>query len=398
MTSSYDSYLTKIKQIISTFNSSNLSNLPKHYSFKQPVDEYADALTIFYIQNPNLSFPVHSLTFILLYHPFLISLFQLNHTIDSWNILRLKLLEEINNNFSSLPQAKSIIQILSTEPPKQTTISSLQLFHYLIGFYFKSNTISKTSSELQPTIDSLIAEQQISAKHLVFILVNASYNVRRRDSIICYHDIPPSKAKILNESTIKNFESFSLSPCSQYPGSPFSIYSSSWQKLSDLPSDFTHSLVLINYCDSKDVPTNHFTIAYYGKGMFLDRQTTFDFISFKILKTIPLPLISFYLTESYYNRICTDSYDIDQLKRSYTQFLNTISEVFNTTSSISDFRSKLISSVKVNHSDLIPSSEIKWFALYLTKLNKLSNYDLSSVLSFVSSYIYPDLLTSTESL
>lgn len=398
MSSSYDSYLTKIKQIVSTFNPSNLSNLPKHYSFKQPVDEYADALTIFYIQNPNLSFPVHSLTFILLYHPFLISLFQLNHTIDSWNILRLKLLEEINNNFSSLPQAKSIIQILSTEPPKQTTISSLQLFHYLIGFYFKSNTISKTSSELQPTIDSLIAEQQISAKHLVFILVNASYNVRRRDSIICYHDIPPSKAKILNESTIKNFESFSLSPCSQYPGSPFSIYSSSWQKLSDLPSDFTHSLVLINYCDSKDVPTNHFTIAYYGKGMFLDRQTTFDFISFKILKTIPLPLISFYLTESYYNRICTDSYDIDQLKRSYTQFLNTISEVFNTTSSISDFRSKLISSVKVNHSDLIPSSEIKWFALYLTKLNKLSNYDLSSVLSFVSSYIYPDLLTSTESL
>lgn len=398
MASSYQNYLSKIKQIISTFNPSDLSNLPKHYSFQQPIDEYADALTIFYIQNQNLTFPIHSLSFILIYHPFLISLFQLNHTIDSWNILRLKLLEEINNNFSSLPQSKPIIQILSTEPPKQNTISSLQLFHYLIGFYFKSESIAKTSSELQPIINQLLENRSINPSHLIFILVNSAYNVRRRDSIICYQDIPQAKAKILNESTIKNFESFSLSPCSQYPGSPFSIYSSSWQKLSDLPSNFTHSLVLINYCDSKDVPTNHFTIAHYGKELFLDRQTTLDFISFKILKSIPLPLISFYLTESYYNRIYTDSYDVNQLKRSYAQFLNTISEVFNTTSSISDFRSKLISSVKANHSDLIPSSEIKWFALYLMKLNKLSNYDLSSVLSFVSSYIYPDLLASTESL
>ena len=398
MTSTYDSYLTKIKQIISTFNPSDLSNLPKHYSFQQPVDEYADALTIFYIQNPNLTFPIHSLAFILLYHPFLISLFQLNHTIDSWNKLRLQLLEEINNNFSSLPQAKSIIQILSTEPPKQNTLSSLQLFHYLIGFYFKSYTISKTSSELQPIINALIKDQSITPSHLIFILVNASYNVRRRDSIICYHDIPPSKAKILDESTVKNFESFTPSLCSQYPGSPFSIYSSSWQKLSDLPPDFTHSLVLINYCDSKDVPTNHFTIAYYSKNIFLDRQTTLDFISFKILKSIPLPLISFYLTESYYNRIYTDTYDTNALKRSYSQFLNTISEAFNSTSSIAEFRSKLISFVKAKHSDLIPSSEIKWFSLFLMKLNKLTDYSLSSVLSLVSSYIYPDLLISTESL
>lgn len=377
-------------------STTDFNSLPTKLTISKPVDIYAEALTTFFIQNPKAKLPIRLITFMLITHPFMLNVVQYGHTFESWDNLRKQLLESIELDFDSLPSAKQMKTLLQQPILDTSQTSAFHNFHYLFGAWFQPNTTGKTPEALKPIISSLAQQNEI--KDYILISINASHNVKRKDSIVYYNDVPRSREKIINEDTIQSFASFNYSDVSQHVKTPFDILDSNFKQLQQIPKSFTHSLVLINYNDSDDLETNHYTVAHFGKSSFLEHNQTLDFIAFKSIRSISPQLLSFFLQESFYENIYTNDLNISDLKREYTQLMNTISSTFNSTNDWKSFRTQLIEKVKSQHSDIIAPEEIKYFSIYLTKLQRLPTYDLQSVLSFVLSYVYPDLLTSSSDL
>ena len=76
--------------------------------------------------------------------------------------------------------------------------------------------------------------------------------------------------------------------------------------------------------------------------------------------------------------------------------MNCVSTTFNKSSTPEQFIKNLIP--EVEQQKLIDTHELKYFKIYLSKILKLPTYDLTTILSYVLSYIYPDLLTSSSDL
>ena len=76
--------------------------------------------------------------------------------------------------------------------------------------------------------------------------------------------------------------------------------------------------------------------------------------------------------------------------------MNCVSSTFNRTSTPEQFVSTL--QQEVEQQKLINQHELKYFKIYISKILKLPTYDLTTVVSYVLSYIYPDLLTSSSEL
>lgn len=400
--------LSSVQKIIQAFDATLaksgiqmlINNMPKKLTFannKHHIDVYAESLTLYIIRHLEIMFPHHLTLYALLYHPFLLSVIQLKHNVDSWDKLRLELLETLDNEFSSLPEAKSLKPLLQ-QSPKLSKLSAFQQFHYLLGFYFNPSMVSKTPTELTTPINELLHSNNINPASTFIISINASHNIERKNSIICYHDIPRSQTKILNESTIESFNSFDISPCKQQATSPFSLMNLKFEPINNVPNNFTNALVVINYNESDGV--NHYTVALFGKIGVLNKYQATDFMSFKLLRSIPQPIISFYLQESFYSKIYTaddSSTNIETLKRSYTQLMNTISRTFSQSNNAIEYITNIIAAVKSNHADLIQSPELPFFSIYLTKLKRMK-YDIQTVIDHTLAYIYPDLLTSSATL
>lgn len=386
--------LPSLKVLFEAFEKTDVNSLPTKLSISKPIDIYAEALTAYKIRNPHIILPIRLISFIIIYHPFMLTVFQLHHNSDSWESFRIKLLDSMNTDFDSLPQAKSIIPLLESKLDS-TSLSAFQQFHYLMGFYFNSSTIAQTPKELKPAIDGLLKNNNIQSNQLIIIAINSSFNVTNTDSVVIYSNVPRTKARIINESTVETFNSIHQSPVKQSPTTPFNLLNINFEPI-DSNDNYTHSLVVINYNDTTNYKNNHYTIAYFGKFGVLDKRLTQDFMSFKVIKTIDVRLLSFYLQESFYERIYTNNLTIDQLKRSYTQLMNAVSSSFNKTHTPSEFISTLYSNVSEHN--LIDSHELPYFKVYLSKINKIQPYELPTVLSYVLNYIYPDLLTSSSSL
>ena len=387
--------IPSVKKLLNEFSSTQPQTFPIKHSLIKPVDIYAEALTIYIIQHPELIFPVPLLVFVVIAHPFMLQIIQYGHNHITWNKLRPELLETIDNDFSSIPQAKQIRQLLERQTIDSSFASAFHLFHYLYGFYYKSETTGKHVSELRPFIDQLVKQH---ANKLIIISINATYNILRPESVICYNDVPRSPTKILNENNIENFKSFTPSACQQKPSSSFDILDTSFRLLSDIPEDYTHALVLINYNNTKSFTDNTYTVAHFGPNTVLDKKQVRDFLAYKVIRKIPNVLLVFHLEEAFYANVYSNSLKVDDLKRSYTRLMNTITSTFHSTTDPSAFIDKLVTLIKADHNDLIPAQEMKWFILYLSKLKRIQPYDISTVMQYVLGYVYPDLLASSQQL
>lgn len=389
--------LPSVQTLIQKMESINVSTLPTKLTISKPIDVYAEALTVFAIRNPNVSLPIRLISFIIITHPFMLSVFQLRHNHETCQQFQTQLLESMENDFDAMPQAKVLIQILKQPMLEQNACSAFHQFHYLMGFYFKAESIAQTPSQLSPHIDKLVTENNIDKKQLILIAINAAYNVKNTNSVVMYSNVPKSKARIINESTIESFNSIHQSPVKQTLTSPYTILSIDFKPIENTDSfNYTHSIVLINYNDTDNYKNNHYTLAYFGKFGSLDKRLTQDFINFKLIRSIDNRLLNFYLQESFYEHIYDSSLTIDQLKRSYTQLMNAVSSAFNKSNSPSECINNIIANVEAQH--LIDTHEMKYFKIYLSKINKLQPYDTQTVINYVLSYIYPDLLTSSSDL
>lgn len=388
--------LPSLKRLFDILEKTDIHNLPIKTTISKPVDIYAEALTVYYVRHPYINLPMRIIAFIILYHPFMLNIFQLKHNLESWNQFRIQLVETIKSDYSQHPTAKSLLQILEQEPITDSSkVSAFQLFHYLMGFTFNSGTIAQKPSTLKPFINELLKTNNVEPNKVIIVSINASYNINNKDSIIMYSNVPKSKQRIINESTIEFFNSITQSPVKQQATTAFDILNLSFDYMNNIP-DYTHSLVLINYNDTSNYKNNHYTIAYFGKNGLLDKRFTEDFISFKIIRSIDIKFISFYLQESFYESIYSNNLSLDELKRSYIQLMNCVSSTFNKSTNPQQFITQLLEQVKILK--LINEHEMKYFELYLSKLTKATTFDLQTTISYVLSYIYPDLLTSSSEL
>ena len=128
-----------------------------------------------------------------------------------------------------------------------------------------------------------------------------------------------------------------------------------------LPDNCTHALVIINYNNTPDYKQNIYTIAHLGANSVLEQKQIHDFMDFKVIRKIPNNLLIYHLEEAFYANVYNNSLTINELKRSYTRLMNTISSTFNSTNGPSAFIDKLLINIKADHADLIPKEELKWF-------------------------------------
>ena len=374
--------LPSVNKLIQELEKTNFNNYPTKVSILKPIDIYLETLTCLYIKNPTVNIPLSLLTLIVLYRPYMLQLLQIKHNSDSWEMFCSSMLECIASNYDQLPQSKEIRKIL--ENKRLQSVSAFQYFHYLMGFYFKSQFIAQEKQNLKDEIYSLAKLNNV--KELILIAINAQNGIKNKDSIIIYNNVPRTKQMILNEDTIKDFNSFQYANTTN-TDTPFNIYDINFKQLSDIPSTFTHSLVLINYDNI------HYTIAYFGKNSVLDKTYTQNFISGKCLKSVNVQLLTFYLQQSFYSSIYTNDLSIDELKRTYTKLMNITSAVFNRTT-----KETFVDELMKETEDIIDEHEKVYFKIYLSKVPRLPTYDLSNVLNYVLSYIYPDLLITSNEL
>ena len=388
--------MPSLRRMFEVLEKTDIHNLPVKLSISKPIDIYAEALTAYFIKHPYINLPMKIIAFIILYHPFMLNMFQQKHNFESWKQFLQQLIETIKTDYEFHPASKQLLPILEVEPLDPQQCSSFTLFHYLMGFTFNLQTIAQKPSALKPHINELLKANNVQPSNCIIISINASYNIKNKDSIIMYSNVPKSKQRIINESTIEFFNSITQSPVKQQSTTAYDILNLSFEQLSNIPSNYTHALVVVNYNDTTNYKNNHYTLAYFGKQGILERKFADDFICFKVIRSINLRLITYYLQESFYNSIYTNNLTIDELKRSYIQLMNCVSSTFNRTSTPEQFVSTL--QQEVEQQKLINQHELKYFKIYISKILKLPTYDLTTVVSYVLSYIYPDLLTSSSEL
>ena len=107
----------------------------------------------------------------------MLNIIQRGLNFDSWKKLKNELLEIIENEYSSIPSAKQLSLLLSADDIKLSVASAFHYFHYLYGFWFKSETTGKTPNELKTIMNDLTSDTNI-----LIISVNASYNTPIRNS------------------------------------------------------------------------------------------------------------------------------------------------------------------------------------------------------------------------
>ena len=108
------------------------------------------------------------------------------------------------------------------------------------------------------------------------------------------------------------------------------------------------------------------------------------------------------IKEDFYTRIYYTQCDLDELKRSYTRFINVISHNYRlymippySKDIIDRFIDKLaIDAVSEN---CITKHEVKYFKMYLSILHT-SLTDIGFVMQTILAYVYPDLLTSSMTM
>lgn len=356
-----------------------------------PIDIYAEALSVYMIQNKIQGLRIEIIAYVLINHPFMLNLIQEYHNNQTWNEYRQKLISIIDQEFSNYEMSKKIIKTLEINSTVDiANTSSFHLFHYLSGFTFTSDSIAKPLKELIPVLSSLMNESSI------IISINAAYNVVQNESIICYHEIPKSKYKILSNETVGNYTTiYSYYGVNQEVSTPFDILDNEFNKLEQLPEYFKNAIVLINYNDTTNLINNHYTLARFGKFNTLTPNQAKEFIQYKLLYSLDHKLLYFYLKQSFYATIYDDTFDLNELKRQYTKLLNITSQLYNQNKPLSEFIDNLTE--KALSEGIITTYEAEYFKTYLLKLNTIE-LSVSTVTDHVLSYIYPNLLTNSKNL
>lgn len=360
---------------------------PKKLVLDERIDIYCEAIALKVIHNYSKgikenTLPLHCYVILLIKHPYLISLLQCQRTRKEWIEFRKKLLEECDTMFGDdypFSQVNEFKEFMSTSINDQTDkISSLQMFHYMIGFRFESEGIGITYEQLPKD------------NNTSFLIINLSYNLKKKDSIVIYKSIDKIKEKLLNINTIDNFNPYLKPEKINDTKVPFIKVDNNLNIISTLTNKV---YILLCYNDSDDYKKCHYTISYYDQDGFVNKEFAESFINGSIPKILTDKDITLYMESNFFKKINDEPEDIKELKESYIMFLNIIKDSFNKSTQ------KTIVDTIMNNENLnlvFDKTEIPFLRVYLSRLKTLEVFNLANVVSYSLSYIYPDLFGSMK--
>lgn len=379
-------------KILNELNNTPPSKWLRKTNLSKRIDIYVEALAIHmlytYTKRVTFDYPLHSIAIVLLKHPFFINMFQCGKNSKEWE----KFVSDINDEIISMygetnssPYVNNLKLLLNQKHVDENSSSSIHRFHYLTDFWFEAETTGITKSELLNKMN----ETNLIDNDTIFISINVAYNLHNLKSIVIYKNIPKLREKILNISTIDNLNPFKYPQSIQKPTKDFYILNNNLEQIESLPSTFSKAFVLISYNDSEF----HYSLANYGENKYLSPDETKKFIDYKVLKIVNSEIFDYYLKEEFYKKISSDKRNVNDLKKDYIKLIQLVSDTYSS-STQKTFSEKLMS--RIESLSLIDSHELPYFKLYISK--NIEPYDLQTALSYVTSYIYPDLLVDSSSL
>lgn len=388
--------IPEASKILSELNKIEISSWPRKIKVSKNIDIYVEAIAIHmlysYAKNIKFNYPLHCIVNVLIKHPFFINILQCGKNLNEWKEFAENLNHEMLLMFGDTNSSGEINRLKSLLNQKHiNNESSLHKFHYLIGFWFESEMIGITGNELI----SKLKNSSIIDENTIFISINVSFNVSNDESIIIYKDIPKLKEKLLNIKTIDLFNPF-IQPKHIYKAKKdYNILNNNLEEINALPSNYSKSFVLLCYNDSEKINQCHFSLANYAETKYLSKEDTQNFIEYRVLKTVDVKLLDFYLKEEFYNKICSEKKDVVELKKDYIKLMQLIKESFNSVDK-NKFITKFIE--RLTPTNIIPIQELPYFKLYLSKIKTMDPFSFDTVSDYILSYIYPNLLVSSIDL
>lgn len=142
--------------------------------------------------------PFQNILQVLEVHPYLLSIIQHNQTYEEWEAFK----ENAKETFVDMYGERADVlkskfeKLIEIKDIPKDKISSLQYFHYLIGFYFEDDKVSIKYKDL---ID-LYTDS-------TFVIIHLSHNVKDLKSIVTYNVIPSIRRNlILNPEKVESLK------------------------------------------------------------------------------------------------------------------------------------------------------------------------------------------------
>lgn len=245
-----------------------------------------------------------------------------------------------------------------------------------------------------------------SPESTIFIIVNLMYNVHNPQSNIIYRQVPRFREKILNINTIKFFEPFtrpsenpdSLAAMSAVNG-PVTIVNSRFEILKDMPSKFARAYVLLSYNDSTSLKLCHYTLARYGRNGYLSQEDAIDFVCMRPLRPVKARDVMNHLRESMYDYLNEPQPDVERFKRQYARVMIMARDAFSSVNK-TVYADRFIDAIRSSDlmGEVFNECELPALKVYLSKVETLEPYDVQTVMNYVLSYLYPNLLTESSTM
>lgn len=390
--------IPEVNKILAELNKIETSSWLRKINLSKNIDIYVESIAVHmlysYAKNIKFKYPLHCIINVLIKHPFFINIIQCGKNLNEWKefvkdiINELQLMYGETNSSREINELKLMLNQVYIDEKKE---SSIHRFHYLTGFQFEPGTVGITGDELL----EILKNSSLLDENTIFISINASFNILNDKSIIIYKDIPKLREKLLNIKTIDLFNPF-IEPKQIFKAEKdYDILNSKFEKINDLPVNYNKSFVILCYNDSENRNECHYSLANYAETKYLSKEDTKNFVEYRVLKTIDVKILDFYLKEDFYNKLCSEKKHAEDLKKDYIKLMQLAKETFNR-SDKNTFAEKFMNSIA--SIDLINEHELPFFNLYLSKVKTMESYNLQSVLDYILSYIYPNLLVNSSTL
>lgn len=360
MTKTYEeSILPSAKILLTELLKIPQENWPRK-NLLSPVDIYVETLSIYllylYTKGETHKIPLHCLVNVLIKHPYFINVYQSNKTIDEWNHFKDELLKEFPSQTTQYDHIKTI---LTADTTSNTQIQRLK--------FFCNTTYTQVGVPLT------------TFKDHPYVLINASKGLNQLNSIVIYNNIEKLKWKLLNINTMKSMKPFI------FPNQIQSTSSKNTSKnTSTSPSTTSHLInLLLSYDDENSTVT---LIGQYPESEIK------RILEGSIKQIVPPKEIDLAIKEDFYELTSEARLDVSIIRKKFT-ILNQIAAQTYQTSTKSTYAENLLKHQRL--SEIINDHERVYFEIYLSPISKFLTYSLTDVIEYVTSYIYPDLLTTT---
>lgn len=391
------------KDILNILKDTDMEKWPTHSNIANDIDIYIEALSIYviynYSKNINISYTPHVMMLVLLKHPYFINVFVVGKNREEWDKSASRILDNYVSTFGknvTLDNKYNLKRLLS-EPvafgksmtnKSLSERSGLSRLNYMLGFHYLDDEQGILKDEVINHVSEMFNAKD--ATNYIYIVVNISHNVENTDSIIIYKNVRKNMARILSVERVQQFDAFINPDVIHKAKCPLTFLDNNFKQIEQIDDSVEYGIVLLSFNDSSDMDSCHFIIARYGEDSFLNQQEMNDFINFRVMKFMDAKLLEIDLMESFYIICNKQSRDLQDLKRQYIQLATYTKNVFeeSTKETFIDNFIKNIASVSIIH-----QSEIPYLKMYLHGIYLLKIYDKDAVITYVSDYIYPDLIT-----